>query len=384
VGFLTHLSNRRGPGMRIGIDAHCIGQRKTGNETYTYNLVKYLDLLGSDDTDYIVYLNAKAQQNGAALGLHSRTKLLWPDGPYFRIPVGFALESRAEKLDLFHAQYFLPHHLPCRTVLTVHDVIYERFPEFFASRGLRLRKIGIPWSCRRADHVITVSEYSKRDLVELYGLDPERITVTYEGPDPCYRPLDGEEAKERLRQVYQIGEDFILYVGAIQPRKNIPRLLSAFARLKRTHHLPHKLAIVGPKSWLSRDATRSLEEHPFRDEIVVTGYVPREVLPCFYNSASVFVYPSICEGFGLPVVEAMACGTPTITSHGSSLEEIAGDAAVLIDPWDVSAIASAIDKVLCDSELRIKLRVRGLARSNCFSWQKMAAQTREVYRQVLS
>jgi glycosyltransferase involved in cell wall biosynthesis len=371
--------------MRIGIDAHCLGQKKTGNETYTYNLVKHLDVLGPDDTDYIVYVTAKAEHNGALLfGPRSRTKLIWPHGPYFRIPVGFALESRSEKLDLFHAQYFLPHHLSCRTVLTVHDVIYERFPEFFASRGLRLRKIGIPWSCRHADHVITVSEYSKRDLVELYRLDPKRVTVTYEAPDPGHRPLDREKAKERLRQVYQIAGDYILYVGAIQPRKNIPRLLSAFARLKRSHHLPHKLVIVGPKAWLSGEAMRSLEGHAFKDEIIVTGYVPREMLPCFYNAASVFVYPSICEGFGLPVVEAMACGTPTITSRGSSLEEIAGDAAVLIDPLDVSAITSAMDRVLSDSDLRASLRVRGLARSNGFSWQKMAAQTHEVYRHLFS
>jgi glycosyltransferase involved in cell wall biosynthesis len=263
-------------------------------------------------------------------------------------------------------------------------VIYERFPEFFTKADLYRNKIGVPWSCRRADHIITVSESSKRDLVELYGLNPERITVTYLGAGAGYRPLDKVEAKERLRQRYQIKGDFILYVGAIQPRKNIPRLLSAFARLKLKHDLPHKLVIVGPKAWLPGEAFRCLEEHPRRDEITVTGYVPQEDLPYFYNAASLFVYPSICEGFGLPVVEAMACGTPTITSRVSSLEEIAGDAAVLVDPCDDVGLASAIDKVLSDSLLREKLRSLGLARSKEFSFHKMAEQTQAIYRRLMS
>src|SRR5216684_685188 len=371
--------------LRVGIDAHCLGQRKTGNETYTYNLVKHLTLLGQDGIDYIFYVTEKGQREGSPVSESwFQSRLIRPASPFVRIPIGFAIESRARNLDLLHAQYLLPHHLRCRTVLTVHDVIYERFPEFFTKADLYRNKIGVPWSCRRADHIITVSESSKRDLVELYGLNPERITVTYLGPDACYLPLDKVEAKERLRRKYKIEGDFILCVGAIQPRKNVPRLLSAFARLKRKHELPHKLVIVGPKAWLPGEAFRLLGEHPTRDDIIVTGYVPREDLPYFYNAASVFVYPSICEGFGLPVVEAMACGTPTITSRGSSLEEIAGDAAVLVDPCDDVGLASAIDKVLSDSLLREKLRSLGLARSKEFSFHKMAEQTQAIYRRLMS
>jgi glycosyltransferase involved in cell wall biosynthesis len=371
--------------LRVGIDAHCLGQRKTGNETYTYNLVKHLSLLARDGIDYIFYVTEKGKRESSpASESWLRLRLIRPASPLVRIPIGFAIESRARNLDLLHAQYLLPHHLRCHTVLTVHDVIYERFPEFFTRADLYRNKIGVPWSCRRADHIITVSESSKRDLVELYGLNPERITVTYLGPAPGYGPIEEVEAKERLRERYQIEGDFILYVGAIQPRKNIPRLLSAFARLKLKHDLPHKLVIVGPKAWLPGEAFRCLEEHRRRDEITVTGYVPQEDLPYFYNAASVFVYPSICEGFGLPVIEAMACGTPTITSRGSSLEEIAGDAAVLVDPYDDLSIAGAIDKVLSDSDLRRKLRGSGLARSKEFSFCKMAEQTQAIYRQLIS
>jgi glycosyltransferase involved in cell wall biosynthesis len=371
--------------MRIGIDAHCIGQRKTGNETYTYNLVKHLGLLEPDGTDYVVYLTCKAKNNaGAFAGPRSRTKLIRPETPYLRIPILFAMESRAEKLDVFHAQYLLPHHLRCRTVLTVHDILYERYPQFFSKVDLYRNKIGIPWSCRHADHIITVSESSKRDLVGIYGLDPDRITVTYLGPDEIYCPLDQVEAKERLRGKYGLEGDFILYVGAIQPRKNVLRLLAAFDELKRKHRIPQKLVIVGPKAWLATETLRAIENRSVDGDVVVTGYVPREHLPYFYSAATTFVYVPICEGFGLPVLEAMACGTPTITSFGSSLEEVAGGAAVLVDPLNVSAIASAIENVLSNSDLRARLRMLGLARSRDFSCHEMAERTQAVYRHIMS
>jgi glycosyltransferase involved in cell wall biosynthesis len=369
--------------VRVGIDAHCIGHGKTGNETYTYNLVKHLSLLEPDDINYFIYLTSKGKREDRLfLDSRFRAKLICPESPYIRIPIGFAIESRARRLDLLHAQYLLPHQLTCRTVLTVHDVLYERFPDFFTKADYYRNKIGVPWSCRRADHIITVSESSKRDLILFYGLDPERITVTYHGADDCYRPMDKGEAKENLRK-YGIEGDFILYVGTIQPRKNVPRLLSAFAQLKK-RHLPHKLVIVGPKAWLAAEAFRALADHPAKRDIVVTGYVPRNDLVYFYNAAAVFVYVSISEGFGLPVIEAMACGTPTVTSFGSSLEEIAGGAAVLTDPLDDLAITSAIENVLSDSDRRTKLQDLGLARSKQFSYRKMAIQTQAIYHQLMS
>jgi glycosyltransferase involved in cell wall biosynthesis len=369
--------------MRVGIDAHCLGQKKTGNETYTYSLVKYLSLLARDGIEYTIYVGG-AVENGETLCSSGafQFKPIRHANPFIRITAGFAIESRARRLDVFHAQYLLPHHLKCRTVLTVHDVLYERFPEYFTKSDYYRLRVGVPWSCRRADHIITVSESSKRDMVDLYAIDPKKITVTYPGPDACYRPLDKNESKNVLKRKYGIDGDIILYVGAIQPRKNIPKLLAAFAQLKSSRHLPHKLVIVGPKAWLSARAFRALQENPARKDIFVTGYVPRKDLPYFYNAAVTFVYPSICEGFGLPVAEAMACGTPTITSRGSSLEEIAGGAAVLVDPDASEDIARAIDEVLGDSTLRAHLREAGLARSRDFSCQKMAKQTQEIYQQL--
>jgi glycosyltransferase involved in cell wall biosynthesis len=370
--------------MRVGIDAHCLGQKKTGNETYTYGLVKYLAGLEQDGIEYTVYVGG-GREGETRLPSREwvRSKVIRPANPFVRIPIGFAIQSRAQKLDVLHAQYLLPHHLRCRTVLTVHDVLYERFPEYFTRWDYYRHKIGVPWSCRRADHVITVSETSKRDLVELYELDASQVSVTYQGPDECFRPLDRVVARNQVRARYGIEQEFLLYVGAIQPRKNIPRLLSAFARVKAERKLPHKLVIVGPKAWKTRGAFEALENNPAKRDVIVTGYVPREDLPHFYNAAEAFVYVSLCEGFGLPVVEAMACGAPTVTSRGSSLEEVAGDAAVLVDASDEQAIAGAIEKVLLDCELRAVLRERGLARSKEFSCRKMATQTQEIYRGLM-
>jgi glycosyltransferase involved in cell wall biosynthesis len=371
--------------MRVGIDAHCLGQKKTGNETYTYSLVKYLSEMERDGIHYTVYVGGVVEDQDKLFSNGSfESKLIRPLNPFIRIPLGFAVQTRVQNLDVFHAQYLLPHHLRCRTVLTVHDVLYERFPEYFTKSQYYRHRVGVPRSCRRADHIITVSESSKRDLVDLYGLDPSRITVIYLGPDASYRPLDKIDAKKRLKERYGIEEDFILYVGAIQPRKNIPRLLAAFAQLKRECHLPHKLVIVGPKAWLAAEAFNALQDNPVKNEVFVTGYVPRTDLPYFYSGAALFVYPSMCEGFGLPVVEAMACATPTVTSKGSSLEEIAGDAALLVDPTSQEAIAAAMNRVLSDSTLQGELSARGLARSQQFSCHSMALQTQAIYRQLVS
>ena len=369
--------------MRVGIDAHCLGQKKTGNETYTYGLVKHLAGLDRDGIDYTVYVS-QGWKSGQDISSSEwfRSKAIRPENPLLRIPVGFAIQSRVQKLDVLHAQYLLPHHLRCRTVLTVHDILYERFPEYFTKWDYHRQRIGVRWSCHRAGHVITVSQASKRDLMELYGLDPSHVSVTYPGPDSCYEPMDRTDARARVRSRYGIEGDFLLYVGAIQPRKNIPRLLSAFAQVKAERKLPHKLVIVGPRAWMAKEAFEALKTNWARNDVIVTGYVPRDDLPYFYNAAEAFVYVSLCEGFGLPLVEAMACGTPMVTSLGSSLEEVAGAAAILVDAKDEAAIAGAIEKVVSDSELRAKLREKGLARSKEFSCHKMALETQEIYRRL--
>ncbi len=219
--------------MRIGIDAHCIGQRKTGNETYTYNLVRHLALLGSEGMDYVIYLSSRANgRERSFTGPRCRTELIQPEAPYLRIPFGFALQTRAEKLDVFHAQYFLPHNLRCRTVLTVHDILYERHPELFTQMDLFRNKIGIRTSCRRADHIITVSESSKRDLIEIYGLDPSRVTVTYHGLEEIYRPLEESPVNRGLREPFPSRKLLTIHPKDQQVSWPLPRLPRGKTRAK--------------------------------------------------------------------------------------------------------------------------------------------------------
>ena len=365
--------------MRIGIDAHSIGSYKGGNETYTWNLVKELSLLDTDGDEYIIYLTNGGTCDGLRSNGHFRQRHIRPAAAYLRIPIAFPLESRMRKLDVFHAQYFLPPSLKCRSVLTVHDICFEHFPEFFTRSDNLRNRLMIPWSCRRADRIIAVSEATRRDLVEIYGLDPERISVIYEGAGEEYKPLDREVCRERLRTAYHITEPFILYVGNLQPRKNLSRLLMAFGELKTKDRIPHKLVIVGKKAWLYDGIFETLRKQKLEDQVVLTGYVGAEDLPLFYNATAFLVYPSIYEGFGLPVIEAMACGAPVITSCGSSLEEIGGGAAILVDPYSVSSIASAVEKLATDSDLQEDLRRRSLANASRFSFRKMAEETQYAY-----
>jgi glycosyltransferase involved in cell wall biosynthesis len=194
--------------------------------------------------------------------------------------------------------------------------------------------------------------------------------------------MDVGQAKHRLRETYRIEAPFILYVGNLEPRKNLSRLLQAFAELKRKERIVHKLVIVGPKAWLCNGIFETIKDHSLTAEIVLTGYIPANDLPLFYNAASFMICPSVFEGFGLPVVEAMACGTPVITSLGSSLEEITGDSALLVDPYSVSSIVMAMDKVANNLDLQRDLHNAALACAARFSFRRMAEQTRSVYQRL--
>lgn len=368
--------------MRIGIDAHQIGARRTGAESYVYNLVKYLCRLQPNGDRFAVYLTSPDAAQGLPKSPVVQKRTIPRSTRELRYACFYPWQSWTGKFDIFHAQFMLPPLLRSRSVVTVHDLSFERFPQFFRRRELAMMKTLVPWSCRRADHIITVSHSSKRDLVEFYRLNPERITVTYEGSAENYTPMKPKQANEYLQETYGIGGPFILYVGNLEPRKNLSRLLRAFAELKRRRSLVHKLVIVGQKAWLYDGIFTTIRDHALSDQVVFTNYIPAHDLPYFYNAAAMLVYPSIFEGFGLPVVEAMACGTPVITSYGSSLEEIAHGAAVLVDPYSVASIAAAIDQLATDADEQRKLRATALARAACFSFERMAEQTRDVYHRL--
>lgn len=368
--------------IRIAIDAHQIGGQRTGSETYAYNLVKQLGLLEPNGERYWVYLDRHQALDGVTLNSHLIKKLIPTSISHLRFGLFYPLESWRKSFDVFHSQFSVPPFLRARSVLTVFDLAFERFPHFYDRKVMLLMKVLMPWSCRRADHIITISESSKRDLIQIYRVEPERVTVTYPGASEDCKPKDQEQAKDRLRVAYGIEGPFILYVGNLEPRKNLSRLLEAFAELKRKDRMAHKLVIVGQKAWLYDGIFETVHKNSLKQEVILTGYIPSADLPVFYNATSLMIYPSLFEGFGLPVIEAMACGTPVITSYGSSLEEIASGAAVLVDPYSISSIAAAIEKVANSSDLQRDLRKAGVARAACFSFRKMAEQTRAVYHRL--
>ncbi|MGF1505771.1 MAG: glycosyltransferase family 4 protein [Anaerolineae bacterium] len=284
--------------------------------------------------------------------------------------------------ELFHATEHLL--LPLRhtpTVLTVHDLIFRRYPEHHKRLNYWYLNLAMPLYVRRADHINTISEHSKRDLIDLYGLAAAKISVIYEAAAPhfCPQPPDRVEA---VRRAYRLPERYILTVGTIEPRKNLDRLVAAFAQLRRTDP-DLRLVVVGAEGWLTEGFHRAVADHAQAEAVIRPGYIPDADLPAVYAGAQVAVTASLVEGFGLPVLEAMACGTPVACSETTSLGEIAGDAAHTFDPADTQAIAAALQTILGDADYRTVLRERGLRHAARFSWARTAEQTLAVYKEIL-
>jgi glycosyltransferase involved in cell wall biosynthesis len=284
--------------------------------------------------------------------------------------------------ELFHAtEHLLPplHGVP--TVLTVHDMIFKLFPEHQKRLNFWYLNATMPLYCRRAHAIITVSESSKRDIVAHYRLDPAKITVIREAAAPEFVPAP-PAAVLHVRQRYDLPDQFLLHVGTIEPRKNLTRLVEALQRLRSEgHRIP--LVVVGGKGWLYDAFFQRLEELEVCEDVILPGYVPPADLPAVYTAAKAAVMPSVYEGFGLPLLEAMACGTPVISSNASSLPEIGGDAARYFDPYSVEEAARAIQTVWTDGELRETMRKRGLEQAAGFSWARAAEETLVVYERVL-
>ncbi|PKO22871.1 MAG: glycosyltransferase family 1 protein [Chloroflexi bacterium HGW-Chloroflexi-1] len=284
--------------------------------------------------------------------------------------------------ELFHATEHLL--LPLQgipTVLTVHDLIFRRLPEHHKPLNRWYLNLTLPLFCRRATHVIAVSEQTRRDLISTYHLPPEKITVIQEAADPRFRPQPPETVA-MVQARYSLPDRYVLFVSTIEPRKNLIRLLAAFERVHAAG-LTDALVIVGKRGWLYDDFFAALERSPARQAVIFPGYVPDADLPAVYGGSQVCAFPSLFEGFGLPVLEAMACGAPVVCSNTSSLPEVAGDAALLVDPLDIDAIADTLYRLLADPDLRADLARRGLVQAARFSWPRAATETLAVYRRLL-
>ena len=367
--------------MRIGIDVRKL--RDFGIGTYIRNLLRHLARLDRE-TEYVLLARP---EDCAALRCIGENFRAVPEsaGNYsvaeqLKIP----LALRRERVDLFHAPHYVLPPLAARpSVVTIHDCIHLMFPQYLPSRlAFAYARASITLAARRATRVLTVSESSKRDILKFVDVPPEKIDVIYNAYDERFAVEPREEDVVRIRERYQLHDAFVLYAGNVKPHKNLGRLIEAF-QLVRSRGLDHlKLVLIGDDISKYAALRRAVHHHQLHKYVRFLGYVPEETLAVMYRLAGVFVFPSLYEGFGLPPLEAMASGTPVVTSNVSSLPEVAGDAALLVDPYDPEAIAGGILKVLTDAGVRRELRRKGLARAREFSWEASVRRVREIYQQV--
>lgn len=369
--------------MKIAIDASTISTQG-GPRTYVLGLLEALLSLDCEN-EYTVFYNDPVHTGrfpkAREIVLPGRN----PVARLWREHVLLPLACRREKIDLLHCpKSAIPFFSPCPVVVTLHDLIPIKHPEtekFVARVYWRLQ---IPIAAKRSDFIITDSEHARKEIIDDFNVAPELVKAIMLGFNPAMSVACTPEAAEMVRQKYRLPERYILYVGTIQPRKNIPTLLEAFNILKRDNGIPHRLVIVGRKGWLYDELFARISELGRGDDVIFTGFVPDEELPAIYAGADMFAYLSFFEGFGLPPLEAMACGVPVVVSNTSSLPEVVGDAGIAVEPGDVAAVAAAILKILTNIEFATELRERGLRRSAAFSWDRCARETLHVYYVVNS
>ncbi len=368
--------------MRIAIDAHSVGTGLGGNESYAANLIEALAEIDSvnDYTLYVTRDEAVARFRNRWPNFRVRSTL--PHTPLIRIPLTLSAELRSHPVDVLHVQFTSPPFAPCPVVVSIHDLSFEHLPETFNRRSRAQLRFTVRRSARRAARVLALSEHARHDIISTYKIAPDLVTAIPIAAPTHFRPVEDEDELQRVRQTYGINGDFILSVGSIQPRKNLARLLSAYERLRRTRpkgSLP-QLVLVGRRAWLYGETLKAIDE--LGTGVIATGYVPETDLPALYSGALCFVYPSFFEGFGLPPLEAMKCGTPVITGDRTSLPEVVGDAGIMVNPFDIDAIASAIATMVDDSSFRSRLRIECLNRARIFDWRETARRTLEVYKQA--
>jgi len=363
--------------MRIAIDARLVSYAQGGISQYTVRLVNALATLGIRD-EMLLLESRRASDDGKWPPSFRRARLATP--PHHPLEqLALPLELLRFRVDLLHSPDFIPpFHRRCRSVVTIHDLAFLRFPHLLTPQSARYYG-QVAKAVESADQVIAVSHATRNDLLELLSADPKKVAVVHSGVSPECRPLDPAEVELRRREI-GLPERFILFVGTLEPRKNIPGLLRAFAPVWKEHRIP--LVLAGQKGWLYEEIFKVLSELDLGGRVIFAGHIPPAQLVYYYNCADLLVLPSLYEGFGLPVLEAMACGTPVIVSNSSSLPEIAGEAALAVSPEDVDGLAAAMDRLLTDEALRQHLIHLGLQRAALFSWERTARETLEIYRRA--
>ena len=364
--------------LKIGIDFHLAEREGTGNCTYMRNLVESLVRL-APDKEFYLYITE-------------------PDNPYYRIfagkknvtlrhigiksPIGrmFLMGKKTfeDNIDVLHVNYYGPPIHRGKLIVTIHDLSYHHIPECFSIFERVKDELLIPVFARKADWILTVSEYSRRDIADSYQISMEKIAVGYNGASPIFKPVSDKERAAAMIGGYGATMPYILYIGRLNRRKNLHVLVEAFNMAKSEKSIPHRLVIVGKKDFLPQEELTIISSSPFNADIVFTGYIKDEHLPMLYSLADVFVYPSLFEGFGLPCLEAMSCGCPVVTSNTTSLPEVVGDAGILINPTSSAEIAEVMLDIILDPQKSGMLKEKGLIRAAKFTWDKTALKFLEL------
>jgi len=375
--------------MKIGVDIRFLARGvQSGVEEYTLNLLPRL--FGFKDAEFKLFYNAFKKNklefpwtsflNIKVFQRSIPNRFLQLSSFLFNFP---KIDKMIGGVDYFFSPHFIlaPTSKNCRKIITFHDLSFEYYPEFFSfSRNIWHKLMRPKKQAQEADIIISVSESTKEDLVNLYKIKPEKIKVIYPGVGEEFKKLDSSKIS-KIKEKYNLPEKFILYFGTIEPRKNIDGIIKAFDLLKENLRSDIKLVIAGSPGWLYKNVFRAAEESMFKNDIIFTGFIEKEDKPSLYNLASLFVYPSYFEGFGFPPLEAMACGVPTIVSNCASLPEVAGEGALLVNPYYINEIFVAMKEVLTDASLREDLVNRGLYQAKKFSWDSCAKETLKIIAQ---
>ena len=366
---------------RIGIDGHMLGNHSGGNESYYSNILQNMNLT---DLNIEVFLFLNKDTNASRYEKKFNIVRFKSDNAFVRNFIELPFLCKKYKLDLIHVQYFIPFYRFCPVVCTIHDICFEYYSDIFSKKEYVRQKLLIPYAAKKSAAIFTVSEHSKNDIAERYSIDRKNIFITYNAVSNKFYKMTKEELNdEDLRSRFKIGKErFLLYVGNLQPRKNLHRLVNAFIKYINLTKDTAKLVIVGKISMENNDLISDIML--YHDNIILTDYVNDEDLVCLYNSAHGFIYPSYYEGFGIPPLEALACGTPVAVSNAAAIPEIVGNAGIYFDPFNVEEIVSAIDTIMNDDNTRNKIMSNSIKRVSHFSWKESADMIVNVYKQLIN
>jgi glycosyltransferase involved in cell wall biosynthesis len=366
--------------MRIAVDAHAIGRHLTGNEVYIRSLLNAF-AARNRDCEFMAYVSDEEARGR----LHSRIRTrIVARNPFLRLGFDLGMKVREDRPHLLHVQYTAPLGCPVPVVVSVHDVSFLEHPEYF-TRG---RAWQLQWTVRRtvarAAKILTGTEFSRASILKVYSdLAEDKVVVVPNAAAPEFRPISHESAAAFVRERFKIPSPFILSVGDLQPRKNHIGLIRAFAQVVRAYpQLKHRLVLAGKPTWFAERVHEAARESGVGDRIQFCGFVSDPDLLQLYNACDLFVFPSFYEGFGLPALEAMACGRALVCSRTTSLPEVVDGAAILFDPYSTDEMVRAIADLLRDPELRARMERLGLQRAAHFSWQRTAERTLDVFRDV--